>query len=97
MNFFLRGDHFQQFRGPWGPLIQKYLFWRNSAWGKTIYANLGRKLGKWEANPRGLADLEYEVIGIEWQQESLITNSNPDLLGNCGDFVTDLLTGVRTK
>ena len=41
--------------------------------------------------------MEYKVIGVEWQQESLITNSNPDLLGNCGDFVTDLLTGVRTK
>ena len=53
------------------------------------------KLGKSGVNPRGLADLEYEVIGIEWQQESLITNSNPDLLGNSGDFDTDLLTGVR--
>ena len=46
-------------------------------------------------NPRGVADLEYKVIGVEWQQESLITNGNPDLLRNCGDFDTDLLTGVR--
>ena len=40
------------------------------------------KLGKCEANPHGLADLEYEVIRIEWQQETLITNSNPILLGS---------------
>ena len=54
-----------------------------------------RKLGKCEVNPRGVADLEYEVIGFKWQQESLITNGNPNLLGNCGDFDTELLTDVR--
>ena len=39
--------------------------------------------------------MDYEVIGLEWQPERPITNSNPDFLGNCGDFDTDLLTGVR--
>ena len=33
------------------------------------------------------------MIGLKWQQEILITNSNPDLLGNCGDFNMDVLTG----
>ena len=56
----------------------------------------GKKLGKCGAKPCGLADLEYEVIRFEWQQENLITNSNLDLLGDCGYFDTDLLTGVRT-
>ena len=53
------------------------------------------KIREIKVNPRGEANLEYKVIGFEWLQESLITNGNPDLLGNCGDFDTDLLTGVR--
>ena len=52
-----------------------------------------RKLGKSGTSLFGLADYEYEVIKLEWQKESLITNSNPDLFGNCGDFDTVILTG----
>ena len=33
-------------------------------------------IGNSGVNPRGLADLDYEEVGIEWQQETLITNSN---------------------
>ena len=32
---------------------------------------------------------------LEWQQESFITNGNPDLFENFGDFDTDFLTGVK--
>ena len=49
------------------------------------------------AKPRGLADLDYEEVRIEWQQETLITNSNLYLLGVCGDIETEVLTCVRTR
>ena len=49
------------------------------------------------ANLCGLANLDYEEVRIEWQQETLITNSNLYLLGVCGDIDTEFLTCVRTK
>ena len=47
---------------------------------------------KRRVNPRGPA---YEVIVIEWQQETLITNSNLYLLGVCGDVDTDILNFLK--
>ena len=48
-------------------------------------------------NPRKLADLDNEGVRVEWQQETLTTNSNPYLLGVCGDIDTKVLTCVRQR
>ena len=53
--------------------------------------------GNSEVSLRGLADLDYEVVRVEWQQETMITNSNPYLLGVCGDIDTKALTCVRAR
>ena len=50
--------------------------------------------GNSEVSLRGLADLDYEVVRVEWQQETMITNSNPYLLGVCGDIDTKALSNV---
>ena len=36
-------------------------------------------------------DLDQEVVGVEWQQETKITNSTPYLLGGCSNFDTKVL------
>ena len=53
--------------------------------------------GNSEVSLRGLADLDYEEVRVQWQQETLITNSNPYLLGVCGDVDTKALTYVRAR
>ena len=50
-----------------------------------------------EVSVRMLADMDYEAVRVEWQQETMITNSNPYLLGVCGDIDTKALTCVRAR
>ena len=53
--------------------------------------------GNNEVSVRVLADLDYEAVRVEWQQETMITNSNPYLLGVCGDIDTKALTCVMAR
>ena len=49
--------------------------------------------GNSEVSLCGLADLDYVEARVEWQQETLITNSNLYLLGVCGNIDTRLSLG----
>ena len=44
-----------------------------------------------------MTDLDYDVVRVEWQQETMITNSKPYQLGVFGDIDTKALTYVRAR
>ena len=58
---------------------------------------LNEIIGNSKVSLHGLTDLDYEVVRVEWQQETMITNSNPYLLWVCGDINTKALTCVRAR
>ena len=64
---------------------------------KLICKSLNEITGNSKVSLRGLTDLDYEVVRVEWQQVTMITNSNPYLLGVCGDIDTNALTCVRAQ
>ena len=64
---------------------------------KLVCKSLIEITGNSEVCPRGEADLDYEVIRVEWQHKTVITNSNLYLLGVCGDIDTKALACVRAR
>ena len=64
---------------------------------KLVCKSLTEITGNSEVCPRGQTDLDYEVVRVEWQQETVITNSIPYLLGGCSNIDTKILACARAR
>ena len=81
-----------------GAIIQFSLSGGTRLGGETLICKSVKEItGNSEVSLRGLTDLDYEVVRVEWQQETMITNSNPYLLGVCGEIDTKALTCARAR
>ena len=58
-----------------GNQLSIFLVWINSA--QSWNFNMNEITGNSEVSLLGMTDLDYEVIRVEWQRETMITNSKP--------------------
>ena len=81
-----------------GAIIQFSLSGGTRLRGETLICKSVKEItGNSEVSLRGLTDLDYEVVRVEWQLKTVITNSNLYLLEVCGDIDTNALTCVRAQ
>ena len=64
------------------------LFFDSVGGEKNSMESMNGITGNSKVNLRGLADLDFEEVRVKWQQKTLIINSNPYLLGVCGNINT---------